>query len=177
MLKVLFFCCLSLSWCTSLDSLYQLAQPGEGYDKLLTLDSFQVYDGGFISENGKKTCVRGFGAIIDLSGATYHQITAAGEGTLLDIERCVIINGADSIAALDYSDSSSGTIDHLTIVDNYDGVRFWDGEILSLKNSIIVSNSHFGVATNDTTLPYFAISYNDCWDNEGGNYMCWFGTC
>lgn len=177
MLKVLFFCCLSLSWCVTLDSLYQLAQPGEGYDKLLTLDSFQVYEGGITAEVGRKTCLHGYGAIIDLSGATIHQVTAEGEGTLLDIERCVIINGGDSLAALDYSDSASGILDHLTMLDNYDGVRFWYGESLSLKNSIIVNSTHYGVMTNDSSLSYFLISYDDCWNNQDGNYMCWFGSC
>ena len=179
LLRVVFSCCLCMSvgWCFVLDSLYQLAQPGEGYDRLLALDSFQIYEGGFIAESNKKTRINGFGAIIDLSGATIHQITAEGEGTLLDIERCVIINSGDSLAALDYSDSASGTLDHLAMVNNFDGVRFWRGETLTMKNSIIVSSIHYGVMTDDSSMTSVVMSFNDCWNNQSGNYMCWFGSC
>jgi len=177
LLKVLFFCCLSLSWCTSLDSLYQLAQPGEGYDKFLILDSVQVYEGGITVETDKKSCIHGYGAIIDLSGGTTHNIVVQGSGTVLDIDRCVIINGETNSAALDYSESAWGKLDHLTMVGNYDGVRFWFGESLSLKNTILVNSSHYAVKTIDSCLPAFKISNNDLWNNGYGNYMCWFLGC
>lgn len=179
MLKVLFSCYLSLSliWCISLDSLYQLAQPGEGYDKLLTLDSFQIYEGGITAEVGKKTCIHGYGAIIDLDGGTVRKIAVRGAGTVLDIERCVIINGEIDSAALVYTNSAFGTLDHLTMAGNYDGIRFWHGESLSLKNSIIVNSDHYGMITIDSCLGAFQASYNDLWNNQYGNYVCWFSGC
>ncbi len=166
-----------LIWCLNLDSLYQQAQPGEGYDKLLTLDSFQIYEGGFTAVEGKKTGIKGFGAIIDLSLGAIHQINAKGIGTFLDITRCVIINGGDGLAALDYYNNASGKLDHLTMVGGYNGVRFSYGESLILKNSIVVNNSNYGVMTNDSCLTRFLIFYNDNWNNQRGNYMCWFGSC
>jgi len=180
LLKRSWFCIflpLSLIWCLSLDSLYQLAQPGEGYDKLLILDSAQLYEGGFRAEQGKKSGIKGFGAIINLSPGAVHQITAKGNGTLLDITRCVIVNGENGQAALDYCDTASGRIDHLTMVGSYNGIQFWYGESLVLRNSIVVNNSNYGVMTNDSCLTRFLISYNDCWNNQRGNYMCWFGSC
>lgn len=166
-----------LAWCLNLDSLYQLAQPGEGYDRLLVLDSFQIHEGGFSAQPGKKSGVKGFGAIIDLRPGSLHQIMVQGKGTLLDMSRCVIVNGGDGLAALDYCDSSSGRLDHLTMAGGYDGVRFWHGESLVLKNSIIVNASNYGVMTDDSSLGTFFISYNDAWNNQRGNYMCWFGSC
>jgi len=177
--KVIFFLCLfsTLASGLSLDSLYQLAQPGEGYDKLLVLDSFQVYEGGFSSDNGKKSCIHGQGAIIDLSNGAIQKISVQGIGTVLDIDRCVIINGSAGSSALDYSDSASGKLNHLTMVDNYDGIRFWCGESLTLKNSIVVNTAHYGVMTIDSSMSFFSISYNDCWNNQYGNYICWFSSC
>lgn len=167
----------SVVWCVNLDSLYQSAQPGEGYDRLLTLDSLQTYEGGFTALEGKKSGMKGFGAIIDLSRGAVHQIAAKGSGTVLDMARCVIINGADVLAALDYSDSVSGRLDHLTLVGGYNGIQFWHGESLILRNSIVVNSSNYGVVTHDSCLTCFLISYNDVWSNQRGNYMCWFGSC
>lgn len=177
--RKLFICFLliSVGWNLNLDSLYQLAEPGEGYDKLLVLDSFQVYEGGFIAQTGKKSGVKGYGAIIDLSLGSIRQIKAVGNTTSLDIERCVIINGGDSIAAVSYNDAASGILNHLTILNSFNGVDFWYGARLTVKNSIIVKNQNSGVLTNDSCLSMLSISYNNCWRNLVANYYCWFGSC
>jgi hypothetical protein len=161
----------------SLDSLYQLCGPDQGYDKYLALDSGQVYEGGFMAAPGLKTGINGYGAIIDLTTGGIRQLIAAGGGTVLDLQRCVIRNGPDSLAALDYADSASGALDHLTVTGNFNGVSFWKGTAMTLKNCIIVNHRNFGVVSEDSSLEGLTISFNDTWNNTNGNYICWFGSC
>jgi hypothetical protein len=161
----------------SLDSLYQLAAPGQGYDKYLALDSGQIYEGGILAAPGLKTGINGFGAIIDLDNGSFRQLIARGGGTVMDIQRCVIRNGPDSLAALDYADSASGALDHLTLFDNFNGVSFWKGAALNLKNSVAANHRNYGFVTEDSSLEWLSISFNDTWANANGNYMCFFGSC
>ncbi len=161
----------------SLDSLYQLATADSGYDKYLVLDSGQNYEGGIVALPGLKTGINGFGAIIDLGAGNIHQFTAMGTGTVLDLKRSVIKNGPDSLSALDYGDSASGALHHLTITDNFNGVSFWRGMGMILKNSIIVNSRLYGIVSEDSSLDALSISYVDCWGNTSGNYMCWFASC
>lgn len=166
---------LSSVWGVNLDSLYRLAEPGEGYDRLLVLDSFQVYEGGFAADAGRKSCLRGCGAIIDLSKGT-SQIRVTGDGTSLDIERCVV-KGQVNSAALAYTWSAAGRIDHLTIVENYDGVKFWGGKNLSMKNTVITSSKNYGIATVYFSLDSLRISHSDVWNSQAGNYMYFYMGC
>ncbi len=174
---ILLWCIPSLSPALSLDSIYQLAAPGQGYDKYLALDSGQIYEGGITAASGIKTGINGFGAIIDLAGGGLHQFIACGSGTVLDLQRCVIRNGPDSLTALDYGDSASGALDHLTLTGNFNGVSFWRGTAMNLKNSILVSQRNYGVVTEDSSLEWLSISFNDTWANANGNYICWFSSC
>ena len=51
-----------------LQTSYDKAGPGDGYDKLLVLDPNETYTGSCGVLIGKKSCIRGNGALVDLDG-------------------------------------------------------------------------------------------------------------
>jgi parallel beta-helix repeat protein len=152
-------------------SAYDEAVPGEGYDKLLILDPEVVYTGGLGVLQGKKSCIRGNGALCDLEGG---QVYASQPGTQLDITGCCLYNGSGS-GAIYVADSATANIDGNTICKSGVGLYVWTYGSATVKNNIIYKNNNssgkmLGVASHQSTGS-LSILYNDVDGNPGGNYM------
>jgi parallel beta-helix repeat protein len=152
----------------SLQQAYDQAGPGEGYDKLLVLDPQVTYTGGCGVLQGKKSCLRGNGALIDLQN---NQIYCGQPGTEVLITGCCLTNGASGDAAIAIQDGAVGTVDGNTICKNNIGVKVWVNSSATLKNNVIFGNSLYGVAGYQTSYYSIVILYNDVDTNYGGNYM------
>jgi parallel beta-helix repeat protein len=155
----------------TLQSAYDEAAAGEGYDKLVILDPDVTYTGGCAVLQGKKSFIRGNGAICDLESG---QIFASQPGTQLDITGCCLINGG-GIGAIYVADSASANIDGNTICKNGVGLYIWAYSSATVKNNIIFKNNNsagpmYGVAKHQITGA-LNILYNDVESNFGGNYM------
>jgi len=87
----------------TLKEMYDKAGPGDGYDKVIRLETGKLYTGGLYIGNyfnhftsefgeyiGKNVKISGNGAILDLQGG---QISIGYCENKLDIDSCVIING------------------------------------------------------------------------------------
>lgn len=154
----------------TLQSAYDEAGPGEGYDKLLILDPNITYTGGLALVQGKKSCIRGEGALCDLDGG---QIFVSQPGTQLDISGCCLVDGG--YGAIYVADSATVNVDGNTICKSAIGVYVWVYSSATIKNNIIFKNNKtggqmYGIAKHQSTGT-LNILYNDTDSNYGGNYM------
>ncbi len=148
----------------SLQAAYDAAEPGEGYDKLLVLDPGTLYTGSLTVDRGMRSCVHGNGARIDLQ---YKSIWAAGYGTALDIDHCVVTGG---YAGLYIAEDADAVVRNNTFVGNGYGVTCWIGSTnIVIENNVIVDNSVYGVYCREYFEPF--LHYNTVWGNAQGNYM------
>jgi hypothetical protein len=149
----------------TLQEAYDAAGPGEGYDKLLVLDPGTVYTGGLTVERGIYSCIHGNGALVDLED---KSVWAAGYGTGMDIDHCVLTNGYSGIYV---SEDARATIRNNTIVYNQYGVSSWYGNPFNviIENNIISENSVYGIYCREFFEPF--IEYNTVWGNLLGDYM------
>jgi hypothetical protein len=149
---------------------YDKVGPGDGYDKLLILDPKETYTGGCGVMIGKKSCIRGNGALVDLDGG---NVQAGGNGTQLDISSCCLIE-AGYYGAINITNGASATIDGNTICksNGIAGIRVWEYSTATIKNNIIWGNATYGIAKHEYTGTT-NILYNDMDNNKGGNYMYW----
>lgn len=155
----------------TLQSAYDEAGAGEGYDKLLVLDPNTTYTGGCGVLIGKKSCIRGNGALCDLGDS---QVFVAQPGTQLDITGCCLINGG-TFGAIYVADSATANIDGNTICKNGLGLYIWAYSSATVKNNIIFKNnksggSMYAIAKHQDTTT-LNILYNDVDSHYGGNYM------
>ncbi|MEE8638806.1 MAG: right-handed parallel beta-helix repeat-containing protein [bacterium] len=155
----------------TLQSAYDEAGPAEGYDKLLVLDSKVTYTGGLSVLQGKKSCIRGNGALCDLDGG---QIFVSQPRTQFDITGCCIIDGG-AAGAIYVADDATANIDGNTICKSGVGLYIWAYSYATVKNNIIFKNnksggSMYGIAKHQYTGT-LNILYNDTDSNYGGNYM------
>ncbi len=147
-----------------LQSVYDGAGPGEGYDKLLVLDPGETYTGGMFVEEAVRCCVHGNGALIRLEGAS---IEAAWYETEIDIDHCVITEG---LAGVRISDFATGVIRNNTLYGNTYGIQSFFGETsILIENNVIVENSLYGIYARENLEPI--VQYNTVWGNPGGDYM------
>ena len=154
----------SASWAVSLQSVYDDAGGGEGYDKLLILDPAEVYTGGVWMYLGVKCCIHGNGAVIDLQ---YSGIRAQDNGTVLDIDHCVLTNGQYGLL---YVNNATGTVRNNTILRNDYGIDSQGGKTsLLIENNIIADNSKIGIYCEQYREPI--IQYNTVWANPRGDYV------
>jgi parallel beta-helix repeat protein len=150
----------------NLQDVYHQAGPGEGYDKLLSLDPAEIYTGSLIVDIGTSCALHGHGALIALdAGGSIKVGQSIPSHTKLDIDGCVITGGA---RAIDYEWADDSRVTNCTIVGNGIGIRMWgtDGVI---ENCIIAGNDEYGIACRDNMYP--AISHNCMWGNLGGDCM------
>ena len=75
---------------STLQEMYNNAQPFGDYDKLIILQNGVIYTGGFIQDVGK-VCIEGNGAIIDLIG---ENIVVDGENKEIVIHHSVFLSSA-----------------------------------------------------------------------------------
>lgn len=156
----------TLAWGESLQAIYNAAGPGEGYDKLVILDGSKVYTGELGCDAGKKSCIRGNGALIKLEG---NRIIISGAGGLLHIEKCLITGGNSDDGAIYVAFNCAAEIVNNTIVANKTGIRVWEGSTATIKNNIIAFNTGPGIRKYNAANT--SISYNDTHSNAGGNYL------
>lgn len=150
----------------TLQSAYEEAGPGEGYDKLVVLDPNVAYSGGCGVLNGKKSCFRGNGAVVDLNSG---MIFGSEYGTELTVTGCCLIRGG--VGAVYAQNGAKATIDGNTICKSGSGVRIWEYSTATIKNNIIWGNE-YGIAKHQSSGSLY-ISYNDVDNNSRGNYMYW----
>jgi hypothetical protein len=156
------------AYAVRLQDAYDKAGPGEGYDKLLVLDAKVTYAGGCGVMIGKKSCIRGNGALVDLDGG---NVQAGGAGTQLDISGCCLVN-AGYYGAVNVGGGANANVDGNTISksNGIAGIRVWEYSTATIKNNIIWGNATYGVAKHQNTGAT-NILYNDVDNNKGGNYM------
>jgi len=147
-----------------LQSAYDVALPGEGFDRLLILDPEQAYTGGMSAQDGVRSLIRGNGAVINLEG---ESIWGVGHGTVLDIDHCVILNGYSGVFI---AEEATGHIRNNTIRGNAYGITSWYGSPdVVIENNIILENKTYGIYCREFFEPI--IQYNAVWGNPGGNYI------
>jgi hypothetical protein len=152
----------------SLQQEYDKAGPGEGYDKLLILDPSKTYTGGCGMAIGKKSCIRGKGAYVDLDGGT---IIVGSAGAELTIEGCCLYN-AGYYGAINVQNGGNAIVNGNTICksNGIAGIRVWEYSTATIKNNIIYGGATYGIAKHQSTGTTL-ISYNDVNHNSSGNYM------
>lgn len=129
------------------------AGPGNGYDKVLVLETGQVYTGGLLigpvlslisfemeGPPGIDVLIQGNGAILDLEGG---QICISYCNNRLDIEDCVIINGNIRFRGLRtafHDVVPFGSVRHVTFYRPHDyGVRLQgSGAGVLLERNLVV---------------------------------------
>lgn len=153
-----------LAWAKTLQDAYDEAGPAEGYDKLVILDPNESYTGRCDVLAGKKSCIRGNGAVVDLK---FGQVVATGAGTELLITGCCLINGNAAVAI---QDGATGTVDGNTLCKNVMAIKPWLSSACTVKNNILYGNE-YGVAREQNTST--TISYDDVYNNVKGNYVYW----
>lgn len=151
-------------WAKTFQQAYDEAGPGEGYDKLVILDGNETYTGRCDVLEGKKSCIRGNGALIDLQ---FGQVVASGAGTELLITGCCLVEGN---AAISIQDGAKGVVDGNTICKSGKGIQAWQSLACTVKNNIIYGND-YGVAREENTS--VSVSYDDVDNNPKGNYVYW----
>jgi hypothetical protein len=162
--------CAPLAGAKSLQQAYDEAGSGEGYDKLLVLDPNVTYTGGVGFAQGKKSCIRGNGAVCDLQN---NQVFISQSGTEALITGCCFINGTNGDAAIAVQDGAKATIDGNTICkNNADAVKVWDGSSATIKNNILYGSSRYGITAHENSYSIVQILYNDV-HNASANYMYW----
>ena len=153
----------------SLQAAYDACGHGEGYDKLLVLNPANIYTGMLTVTNSVRSCIHGNGALIHLNILTYrNSIRAWGQGTVLDMDHC-IIRGANEAVGL--HDGVSGTFVNNTFYDCGYGIYVWDAASATAYNNIIAFGpaGSMGFARLEGTTT--EIHHNDVWQMPGGAYM------
>jgi len=136
---MLIFC--SKTYATSLQQMYDDAVAGNGFDKLIVLDSLVTYTGGF-NQDVQLVCIQGNGAIIDLEG---EEILIDGEDKIFNIAHCIIISSSYLSKFICYENGASGNILNNTFYgtndngNSYSGIKF----IECVNNSSTIRNNIF----------------------------------
>ncbi len=151
----------SVSDTVPLQVMYDEAGSGDGYDKLVILDSKDIYTGSMMVDAGIACALRGNGALIILDS---WGCIWAPRGALLDISECVITAGSEGLI---YEYSLASRVENCTIVGNGVGIFTWSA-LVTITNCIIADNSQYGVACLQGFEPIML--YNDVWNN--GQFNC-----
>jgi predicted outer membrane repeat protein len=143
----------------SLQEVYEQAGPSEEYDKFLSLETGQTYQGGLLigkifdpisqelqGSEGVDVKILGNGAILDLEG---QQIAISYVFNRLDIEDCIILNGNIRYRGdhgLIPDESPYGTVKHVTFYKPHDyAVRMQGaGGNINVTKNIIVDTQNTG---------------------------------
>ncbi len=153
-----FLMCPLLSSAT-LKEMYDAAPPGQGFDKLIRLETDVVYTGGlyigktfnrinatFDGDEGKDVRIEGNGAILDLEGG---EICISYCSKRLEIDDCVIINGDIRYRGIEegaFVAKPRGSVTYVTFYEPHDyGVRvFFCGNGITIERNIIVDAADTG---------------------------------
>ena len=156
---------LSLAEGITLQSVFDAAEPGNGYDKYMVLEQDIIYTGEVGVYEGD-VFIEGNGAIVDLNGGLGIWVYAEeAYPANLDIEFVTIINGGYN--GLTFNGYSTGTITNCNFIQNAFGIQIMDNTIITVKNSNFIENSQYGIAVRGTVAS-LEISYSNFWENELG---------
>jgi len=165
---ILYITITSLAFSITLQEAYNEAEPANGYDKYVILDSNQIYEGGLGIFEGN-IYINCQGAIIDLLGGGGIWLFADEYYTAnLDIEYCTIFNGETS--GLNFMGISTGNISNCNFILNDIGLTLMDQSYATLKNSNFTNNETYGLGLI-TEEPVLEVSYSNFWDNSEGDCM------
>ena len=164
----LYITLITLSFAVTLQEVYDNAQPGNGYDKYITLEPNQIYQGGIgIFEDS--VYINCQGPIIDLmNGGGIWLYADQYYNASLDIEYCTIYNGENF--GIDYAGISTGTVSNCNFIKNDIGLTLHDSSYVILKNSNFIDNDIYGLGII-TEIPILEVSYSNFWDNLEGDCM------
>ena len=172
--QIIFILLLNFSYSITLQSVFDTAEPGNGYDKYLILDKNIIYTGEIGVYEGS-VFIEGNGAIIDLNEGlgiwTYGEENAP---TRLDIEYLTILNGGYN--GLTFNGYSIGNITNCNFILNDFGIQIMDHSEVSVSNSNFINSGQYGFAMRGTTAS-FELNYSNFWQNNlgscGYNENCW----
>ena len=165
---IVYITLISLSLSTTLQEAYDNAEPGNGYDKYIILESNQIYQGGIgIFEDS--VYINCQGSIIDLmNGGGIWLYADEYYNASLDIEYCTIYNGENF--GIDYAGISTGNVSNCNFIKNDIGLTLHDKSYVILKNSNFIDNNIYGLGII-TEEPILEVSYSNFWDNFEGDCM------
>ena len=165
---IVYITLISLSLSTTLQEAYDNAEPGNGYDKYIILESNQIYQGGIgIFEDS--VYINCQGSIIDLmNGGGIWLYADEYYNASLDIEYCTIYNGENF--GIDYAGISTGNVSNCNFIKNDIGLTLHDNSYVILKNSNFIDNNIYGLGII-TEEPILEVSYSNFWDNFEGDCM------
>ena len=156
---------ISILYGVTLQSVFDAAGPGNGYDKYVVLEQDIIYTGEVGVYEGN-VFIEGNGAIVDLNEGLGIWIYAETDYPAnLDIESVTIINGGYN--GLTFNGSSTGNITNCNFIQNEYGIQIMDTTNISVKNCNFIANGQYGIAARGTVAS-FAISYSNFWENELG---------
>ena len=153
----------------TLQSAYDSAKSGEGYNKLIILNKDSIYTGGF-TQNVQMVCIHGNGAIIKLEGDT---IKVTGPSRRIDIDHCVFLVNQNAGSAVYLNNAVSTSIINNTFWNINDGNNF--RTCLYFKdcqaNPIVLQNNIFAhfyigvfISVYQSDPGNLLISNYDMWD-------------
>ena len=165
---IVYITLISLSLSTTLQEAYDNAEPGNGYDKYIILESNQIYQGGIgIFEDS--VYINCQGSIIDLmNGGGIWLYADEYYNASLDIEYCTIYNGENF--GIDYAGISTGNVSNCNFIKNDIGLTLHDNSYVILKNSNFIDNNIYGLGVI-TEEPILEVSYSNFWENFEGDCM------
>ena len=157
--------CTSFVQGITLQSVFNAAGPGNGYDKYVILEQNMIYTGEVGVYEGN-VFIEGNGAIVDLNEGLGIWIYAEEEYPAnLDIEFVTIINGGYN--GLTFNGLATGNISNCNFIQNEYGIQIMDQVNISVKNCNFIGNGYYGIAVRGTVAS-FEISYSNFWENSLG---------
>ena len=150
----------------TLQSVFDAAGPGNGYDKFVVLEQDMIYTGEVGVYEGN-VFIEGNGAIVDLNEGLGIWVYAEEEyPAKLDIEFVTIINGGYN--GLTFNGTATGNISNCNFISNMYGIQIMDDVNISVKNCNFIDNSQYGIAIRGTTAILGEIHYSNFWENGLG---------
>ena len=158
----------------TLQSVYDDALPGNGYDKYMILEQNITYTGEIGVYEGS-VFIEGNGSIVNLNqGLGLWVYAEENYPASLYIEYLNIVNGGYN--GITFNGSSTGNISNCNFIQNEFGIQIMDESNVIVNNSNFISNNQYGVAMRGTTS-HFEINYSNFWENNlgcgGYNENCW----
>ena len=170
-LILIIFIQLTLGFSTTLQSVFDAAQPGNGYDKYLILSRSEVYTGGLGIFEGD-VLIEGNGAIIDLQeGSGIWVYADENYPASLHLRYCSIVKGG--YYGVSYGGTSTGTILNCNFVQNDFGVKLYDESVVDIKNCNFIENTTYGLGIYSES-PTCNVSYTNAW---GNGEAAWSENC
>ena len=149
----------------TLQSVFDNASPGNGYDKYMVLDQNVIYTGEIGVYEGN-VFIEGNGAIVDLNQGLGLWVYAEQDfPASLNIEYLNIINGGYN--GITFNGTSTGNISNCNFIQNEFGIQIMDEADVLINNSNFIQNNQYGVSMRGTTA-YFEINYSNFWENNLG---------